>query len=158
GRPLARAARRHALRRPGRGPRRPGAERGLDEGRVLAAALRARVLPAPAPRAGRVELPRRLQDAALHDAGARDRDGHAGDGASAAGAVLLAAQRRLLRRLLLRLARASGALRGAPSPGREPGAAAPSRRAGGAVSEDAGASDLRAVLYRGYLRVSRAHA
>ena len=148
GRRAAPVARRHAVRHPRRRPRRPGAERGLVQGRFLAAALRAHVLSSTASRAGRVELPGRLQDAPVHHAGPRDRDGDARHGAGAPAPLLLAAQRRVLRRVLLRLRRPPGAVPRLARAGRNAGAAAPSRRARGAVSEDAGAGRVRAVRHR----------
>src|SRR5207245_2459512 len=113
----------------GRRPGRPRPEPGLVQGRVLAAPLRPRVLSPAAPRAGRVELPGRVQDAPLRDSVARDGLRDARHAAGAATVLLLAPQRGLLRGLLLRLARAAGALQRAPRPGREPGPAPPPRRA-----------------------------
>src|SRR5262249_45200851 len=75
---------------------------------------------------------------------ARDRGGHGGHGAGAAAGVLLAPQRGLLRRLLLRLGRPPRPLPEARRPGRRTGPPASSRRARGAVPEDARAGSLRA--------------
>src|SRR5206468_2487531 len=111
-----------------------------------------------APRAGRVELPDRVPDAPLHDSVARDGLRDAGHGAGAAALLLLAPQRRLLRGLLLRLARAAGAVRRAPSPGREPGPAPPPRRARGALPAHARARHLCPLRHRRDVRVHGAHA
>src|SRR4029453_7590939 len=71
---------------------------------------------------------------------------------------LLAAQRRLLRGLLLRLARSPPAVSPPARAGGLAAAASAPRRARGAVPEDARAGGLRAVLDRGHLRLPRPHA
>src|SRR5206468_649297 len=121
------------VRHHGRRSRRARAERGLVQGGILSAALHPQLLPPATPGAGRVELPDRIQDAPLHDPVARDGGRDARHGASAPALLLLAPQRGLLRGLLLRLARAAGAVRRAPPPGCAPGPAPPSRRARGAL-------------------------
>src|SRR6185503_3509748 len=98
---------RDAVRRAGRRSGRLRLERRLVRGRVLAPALCAALLSAAAPRTGRVELPGRLQDLALHDPDRRDANDHARHGAYAAARLLFAAQRRVLRGLLLRVARST---------------------------------------------------
>ena len=60
--------------------------------------------------------------------------------------------------VFLRVTRPPGAVPRLPRAGRNAGAAAPSRRARGAVSEDAGAGRVRAVLHRRHVRVPRRHA
>src|SRR4029453_12594436 len=72
--------------------------------------------------------------------------------------VLLAAQRRLLRGLLLRLARSPPAVSPPARAGDLAAVASAPRRARGAIPEDARAGGLRAVLDRGHLRLPRPHA
>jgi hypothetical protein len=74
-----------------------------------------------------VELPGLLQDAPLRHALTGDGGRDARHGAGPADLLLLAAQRRILRRVLLRLARPPGAVHRVPPAGGRPGAAPPPR-------------------------------
>ena len=105
-----------------------------------------------------MELPGRLQDAALHRRQRPRRHRDARHGARTTSRLLLAAQRRLLRRLLLRLARAGPALpalhalvaaQGLPLHRGEPEVPYLKTFAPGG---------LRALRHRGHLRVPRADA
>src|SRR4029077_613972 len=126
----------------------PGPERGVAEGPILPVTLRTQLLPPSTPRAGRMELSGRVQDALLLEPCPGDRGGNARHAPGTSPDILLAAQREFLRRVLLRLGRPANAVSGISRPGRESGASAPPRRAGGPVPARARPRGLRALRHR----------